>query len=610
MLNIKLISNHILLWLVVSFFLYLSIILIPNKSYANIDVLPVDEVFNINVEILDKKNIIIKAGVLSGYYLYKDKFQFIVEDKKINAIFPESKIIEDEFFGKSHIFDSSISIPLGVNTLRGDEPILTVKYQGCANIGLCYPPQIRKFQLISFNNNLDTQYKPQLITQKNNKTISNNLINSNDSFEKKQISLLSKNSNLLWVIFIFVIIGILLTFTPCTLPMLPILSSIILGKNYNYKKSFVLSSIFVLSMSFTYALLGVLFSFLGYNIQILLQQEWLLIIYSLLFLILALSMFGLYEIKIPSSVYNKLTKLNNKQKSGSFIGAFIMGIASALITGPCLTPALAAALVYVSDKELLLGFFALFSLGLGMGIPLILIATGLDKILPKSNKWLNNINTLGGFLLLGLIIYFLERGVISEEISLYLWSALFISFAITILVINRFNFKKIYLAIVNLLAIIIFIYGLSVSYATINGNDNLYTWELFLQDKNDQKINNKNLKFITKNSLEDLNNKIAANKNKIIMINFDAKWCVICRINKKTIFANIEVQKQLADVILLKVDMTDVDDNILKITKKFNVIAPPVYIFFKGGKLIRDFTMIGQLNKKDFLKVVSNIKSL
>ena len=351
-----------------------------------------DEAFQVSLEKDYSNHLLINFKVADGYYLYKDKIKIHVNGKEIFDLeFPEPKIKEDEFFGKSEIFEESFFI-----TIYGKDKInsLNVIYQGCADRGLCYPPIKKDLFLNSINKTNETYL---------------NKVSEQDKIYGKLLS-----NNIFANIILFIGFGLLLSFTPCVLPMVPILSSLILRfDNKNFNKPFLLSLNYVLGLCTVYLIIGLFVGYSAdlYNIQGAFQDPFYLIIFSLILIILSFSMFGFYEIKIPNSFQKWVSNLSNKYNKGGYSGSYIMGFLSSLIVGPCVAPPLAGMFIYITSENpgsLITGFLFL-SLGVGMGIPLLVYGTFVGKFVPKSGKWMKYINYLIGILLLFVALTFVDR---------------------------------------------------------------------------------------------------------------------------------------------------------------------------------------------------------
>jgi thiol:disulfide interchange protein DsbD len=361
----------------------------------------------------------VRFRIAPGHYLYRDKIQFSLEPGRItlgSPQFPAGQIKEDPTFGRTEIYrgETAIRIPLTFSPQAGESVTLAVTFQGCADAGLCYPPKTLKVPLsfpLSFG---ETERKKGPIAQLKEK--SDKPSNPSSSLQEEgssggEIAHLFKSQNIFWIILSFLGFGLLLSLTPCVFPMIPILSGIILtqGRGLSKKRSFFLSLTYVLGMALTYTAAGMAAALSGSFISGALQNPWVLVVFAVVFILLALSMFGLYELEIPSIIQSKLMGVSNKGELGGFLGVFFMGLLSALIIGPCVTAPLAGALLFIGQTHnIWLGGAALFSLSLGMGIPLLILGTSAGALLPKAGKWMQGVKFFFGFLLLALAFWTLS----------------------------------------------------------------------------------------------------------------------------------------------------------------------------------------------------------
>jgi len=475
-----------------------------------------------------------------GVHIYKDKFKVFVNNKEIKLSLPKAKkdiFGSDAYFGKFKVF-----IPIKEGEVK-------VKYEGCS-LEVCYAPQTKIYHL--------TPSKSETKTDK--------------------ISNLLKNSSLLTILGSFFIFGVLLSLTPCVFPMIPILSGLLVKVGHHNK--FLVSFVYVLSMSITYTIAGVLAGFFGANIQALFQNPYVIISFSLIFVILALSMFGFFEIGLPAFLQTKLTKESNEaSKKGGFLGVAIMGFLSALIVGPCVAPPLAGALIYISQTgDAFLGGVALFIMSIGMGLPLLIMGVGAHKIIPKAGSWMIVVNKIFGVIMLGIAIWFLDR-ILPSNIIYILWAILAIGVGLYLKPFKEIqNYKD---TIIKTLAFILLVFGSSMIFKVINPPQEIKKENLW------QKVDNLN-------ELE----KIIKNNQKVI-VDFTAKWCVACKEYDETTFKDKEVLNEFKKYTLIKVNITNQKE---KITKKFEIAGPPTILVFENGKLKQK--IVGYRNKDEFLKAI------
>ena len=373
--------------------------------------LQVHDAFPLTVVAIDDRTVVINWLIKEDYYLYKDKISFVVNGAKIASInFPEAKLKNDEFFGEVRVYEKPIEILVTLSEIQNDALTLNIGYQGCWSGGVCYPPQNDLIK-VSLSGTETVQSQP-------TESINTEELKARELFQQGGLALF----------FGALLAGLALSWTPCVYPMIPILSGIIIGQKQTPStiKAFLMSLTFVLSMSLAYGLIGATAGYFGagINLQAIMQTPWILVVFSLIFIFLAFSMFGFYDIQLPIKLQNKLTQLSNKQSGGEFVGVSIMGFLSALIVGPCVTPFLATALSYViAGGSAIKGGISLFAMGLGMGIPILIICGWGVNTLPKAGPWMNTIKNIFGFLMIAVALYLLDR-ILNPIASLVLWASL------------------------------------------------------------------------------------------------------------------------------------------------------------------------------------------
>jgi len=369
--------------------------------------LPVDKAFAFSVYVDQNNQVVLEWNIAPGYYLYRNKLKFTPTSRNhmdIGSIqLPVGQPRHDMLHGDYQAYTGSLKIPLVSLQSKKGVLDLTIAWQGCSSAGFCYTP-IKK----SLKVDLSAIAMPQNLSQYV-QTASDTL---KPAESDDYLSEFFKGRHFPVIIFSFLGLGLLLAFTPCVLPMVPILSGIIVGQSRqkNKKKSFFLSLAYVAGMSITYAIAGVVIALIGSNIQAQLQQPWIIILFSGVFVLLALSLFGFYELQLPSRFRQKITALSNKQSGGTYVGVFLMGCLSTLIVSPCVSAPLVGVLAYIGQTgDVLLGALALWALGIGMGIPLLLIGISADRLLPKAGLWMTWVEKIFGFVMLGVAIWMLSR---------------------------------------------------------------------------------------------------------------------------------------------------------------------------------------------------------
>jgi thiol:disulfide interchange protein DsbD len=378
--------------------------------------LPAEQAFVFSTRLERPDLLLAEWHIAPGYYLYSKRLHITVNPEGTADIaYPQGDFKYAEELGRYEVFSGNLSIPIQFKK-NASMVNLSIAYQGCSEDGFCYPPIHKNIRLDLTSGNVSQQSNSELPTLLTNQ-------------QEVQNALQSQHIGVL--LLLFVGLGLLLAFTPCVLPMIPILTSIIVGqKNSSTKKAFLLSFIYVMGMAITYSVAGILVASLGNSLQIWLQNPWVIGVTSGLFLLLALSLFGLYDITLPRHWHHRVSSVSNKQKSGTYVGVFCMGVLSTLIVSPCVTAPLVGVLMYIAQTgDHILGASALFALGIGMGIPLMLIGLSAGKWLPKSGPWMEAVKKVFGLLMLGMAIWMLSR-ILSSTVTVILWGVLLIILAL------------------------------------------------------------------------------------------------------------------------------------------------------------------------------------
>ncbi|MBD1584267.1 protein-disulfide reductase DsbD [Pseudoalteromonas sp. S16_S37] len=558
--------------------------------------LPVKEAFKFD---FDQQGNILFTGwdIAPGYYLYKKKLEIIAKGADITVPeYAKGEEIEDEFFGRTEVYFNSFSVVSKLSNIS-DNAVVKIRYQGCAEAGLCYPPEVITIPL-----------SPLAMVEgatNANSTVSVDkaqAVNTNNDDQALSFTERLANQSLLTNLAIFFMVGVGLAFTPCVFPMFPILSSLIAGQQgLSTKKAFSLSFVYVQGMAVTYALLGLVVAALGGQVQGYIQHPAVLISFSLLFVLLAMAMFGWYEIKLPSGLMNKLTAISNQQKGGNYLGVFAMGVLSGLIASPCTTAPLSAALLYVAQSgDYFIGGITLYALSLGMGLPLLLLGTSGGKLLPKAGAWMEQVKILFGFIMLVVPLILLER-ILDFNIILWLASGLMLA---TALYLHHWQsqqstsvFKTILWGTASLLLVTSLLVGKQLIWPakTIN----------ITQQAQGVK------KFQLVEDLDALRAAIdKANDNgQIAIVDLYADWCVACKEFEKYTFFEPEVQAQFQNFSLLKLDLTQNDEKSIEIMKEFNVFGLPTMLFFnKQGDELSDLRITGFMGPAPFSSHLKKVR--
>jgi len=575
-----------------------------NNSPSN-ELLEPDDAFNFFAEVNNDQQLVLNWRIAKGYYLYQEKIAATVIQPNTISVgtisFPEGKHKTDEIFGETIVYynDVTLTVPFATPLKQATDITIEVSFQGCADIGVCYPPMNKQVTL-SFQ---PTKGSIPPTTSANN-TIS----------EQDQIAN-SLFSNTVWITCLtFLGFGVLLSFTPCVFPMIPILSGIIIGhgKDLTTRKAFYLSFSYVFASALTYAGFGILAGLFGSNLQATFQNPWILSFFSGLFVLLALSMFGLYQIQLPTTIQSKLSQLSQHQKHGSLWGSAIMGVLSTLIVGPCVAAPLAGVLIYIGQTgDAILGGFALFSLGIGMGIPLLIIGVSAGKLLPKAGHWMEPIKYFFGVMLLAVAIWLVER-ILPASIILVLWSGLLIVSAIYLKAVERLpenanGWHKLSKGI----GAILLIYGIILMVGAASGGSNPLKPLANFSTNQKHTVQQHPLSFKKIKNSADLNSalQLAAQNKQFAMLDFYADWCVSCKEMEAFTFTDSSVQGALKNVMLLQADVTQNDNEDRLLLNKFSLIGPPAILFFDTNSTeLKQNRVIGYMGPNDFLTRLKTLK--
>lgn len=552
-------------------------------SFVFGDILSPRDAFKVNIT-SDSNWIKVDFDIAKDVYVYKNKINFKIDNNDINNFidFPKaSKHGEnDVYLGMTSIF-----IPKGIAFGYGkDELKFEISFQGCAQDGFCYQPILEIFDL-NLKTNQITKAKQ---TEENFAKSKEDKIAS--SFEDENIFL---------VLLSFFGYGVLLSLTPCIFPMIPILASIIVakaGSKPSAKSGFFISLVYVLSMSFTYAVAGVLAALFGSSVQGFLQIPSVIIISALIFVALALANFGFFEFQVPAKFQGLIDQ--KAKSSKGLLGVVLMGVLGALVVGPCVAAPLAGALLYIAQSgDIILGGLALFIMSLGMGVLLLLVGVS-SKILPKPGFWMDEVRKIFGFLMLAMAVWLLGR-ILDEDVVLLLYGILLIYASVYF---GAFDEAKTgALKFIKASGILFFIFGLVL---ILNFSFSKFDFKFSSNYKLSSFAKN-NLDFEDVSSLEELNNKII-NSSKPIMLDFTASWCENCKVFQKDVLQDEEVKNKLNNFKLLKVDLSDNSKNKREIMKEFNIFGPPAIIFFQKGNLKYNNKVVGIINKENFINMLEN----
>lgn len=559
--------------------------------------LPVDEAFRIQpgeIVVADGATALkLRWDIADGYYLYRHRFEFTVTEPAGLSLgeveLPEGKHKIDEYFGEIQAYYHGVEARLPMLSAPIPDRIrVSVRYQGCADKGLCYPPQNREidFELAATDDASLSFDESKAPTSQDRQP------------EQDRLAGLIGGGNWLSIIGQFYLLGLLLAFTPCVLPMVPILSGVIVGldKQRSAGLAFMLSLSYVLAMAFAYALFGAIAGLFGHNLQAAMQAPAVLISFSALFVALSLSMFGVYKLQLPSSLQTRLSEISSKQKGGTLIGAALMGFFAALIVGPCVAPPLAGALLYIGQTgDPVGGGMALFSMGLGMGTPLLALGTLEGRFLPKAGAWMTRINHLFGFLLLGVAVWLLSR-IASPLLIMLMWGALTLGLGVYLGALSRSE-RTGWQQLEQTVGLLALVYGVLILVgASLGGTDPLRP---LVHTKTGSQALHAGVQFNRIKSHADLQAALASS-DKPVMLDFYADWCVACKDMESKVFTDPAVANLMSQMHLLQADVTANDATDQALMRRLGVIGPPTMIFYQNGTEHTTSRLVGELTASDF----------
>ncbi|VVN03279.1 Thiol:disulfide interchange protein DsbD [Pseudomonas fluorescens] len=542
------------------------------------DFLAVDKAFTFTSERLESGETQLYWQIADGYYLYQQRLKFDGLSKDHTPALPTGESHSDEFFGEQQVYRQGLELKIPA----GATGQIKVGFQGCADAGLCYPPQTKIVELGGMPG-------ASTVAQAPDEALASGL----------------QQRALGWSLLVFFGLGLLLAFTPCTLPMLPILAGLVVGSGASPKRGFALASSYVVSMALVYAGLGVLAALLGANLQALLQNPWLLGTFAAVFVLLALPMFGFFELQLPVAVRDRLENVSRGQRGGSLIGAGVLGAVSGLLVGPCMTAPLAGALLYIAQSgNALHGGLILFAMGIGMGVPLLLLVTVGNRFLPKPGAWMNLLKGVFGFLFLATALL-MVRPLLDESLWIGLCGALLL-----IAAYSAWKQSEGFGRVAHLFGASALLMGLWGSLLMIGAAGG--SGELFqpLQVFNASKASTLTRPvghdaFTTIKDPAALQKELDAAKaqGQWVLLDYYADWCVSCKVMEKQVFAKPEVLDALSEVRLLRLDVTA--DNVAsrELLSRFKVPGPPSFLWLGAdGEERRSKRITGEVDAKTFLQ--------
>ena len=558
--------------------------------------LPVDEAFQFSAAKSDnQENVIVNWSIAEGYYLYQEKISVKLNQAETSSfdvptfsISPED--YNDPYFGLMKIFKKPVqAIFKASHPPLKAEDVVEIAYQGCTS-GFCYPPEVKEIKVA------DLPVAQIANTEKTSEK--STALSAQPKAEQDRLAESLFNNK--YAVFGFFLLGLGLAFTPCVLPMLPLLSAIVIGQNQrpNMWRAFALSFVYVQGMALTYTLLGLIVAAIGLPFQVALQHPYVMIGLSIIFVLLALSMFGVFTLQLPSSLQTKLSLLSQQQKAGAFGGVFLMGMIAGLVASPCTSAPLSGALLYVAQSgDLFTGAITLYLLALGMGVPLILITLFGNKILPKSGMWMETVKKLFGFVMLALPVFLISR-ILPDEWTPRLWAMLGTAFFIWFAFQMPKNGTGWVFRILFLVAAMISVKPLQ-------------TW-VWGETSTPSAVENKvvsHVEFKKVKSEAELQQALSENNKSLVMLDLYADWCVACKEFEKETFSDPSVQKAFGDMLLLQVDMTKNSEENRALMTKYKVLGLPTILFFnRDGKEIEGSRVNGFMPPVEFLQWIQKIR--
>lgn len=557
--------------------------------------LPVDDAFQFSAaKSENQENVIVNWSIAEGYYLYQEKISVKLNHEETSSfdmptfsISPED--YNDPYFGLMKIFKKPVqAIFKASHPPLKAEDVVEIAYQGCTS-GFCYPPEVKEIKVADL--------PIAQITNTEKTSEKSTALSAQPKAEQDRLAESLFNSK--YAVFGFFLLGLGLAFTPCVLPMLPLLSAIVIGQNQrpNMWRAFALSFVYVQGMALTYTLLGLIVAAIGLPFQVALQHPYVMIGLSIIFVLLALSMFGVFTLQLPSSLQTKLSLLSQQQKAGAFGGVFLMGMIAGLVASPCTSAPLSGALLYVAQSgDLFTGAITLYLLALGMGVPLILITLFGNKILPKSGMWMETVKKLFGFVMLALPVFLISR-ILPDEWTPRLWAMLGTAFFIWFAFQMPKNGTGWVFRILFLVAAMISVKPLQA-----------WVWG---EGSVPSAVENKAVSHVefkkVKNEAE-LQQALVENNKPLVMLDLYADWCVACKEFEKETFSDSSVQKAFGDMLLLQVDMTKNSEENRALMTKYKVLGLPTILFFnRDGKEIEGSRVNGFMPPVEFLQWIKKI---
>lgn len=569
--------------------------------------LPVDQAFKVQARMPDAQTVVVRFVPAESYYLYRDKTTFAVDAANKAAIesvqLPRGEMKKDPNFGDTEVFHQAFQGVVRLKKPADGAFTITVGYQGCSEKGLCYPPEKKAFPLAfaaGASRTATPASEAAAVSPASTRT---------DLADDSRIVSLLGSGNFLLIIASFLGFGLLLSLTPCMWPMIPILSGIIAGQGERMTRGrgLALSAAYVLGMALAYAIAGVAAGVTGTLLSGALQNPWILGSFALVFVVLAFSMFGFYELQLPTALQSKLSTTSNRLRGGTLSGVFLMGVLSAVIVGPCVAAPLAGALLYISQsRDMVLGGSALFAMAIGMGLPLLVIGASAGALLPKAGAWMQSVKNLFGVLLLAAAIWIISP-VIPAAAHMLLWAALLIVAAIFLRAIDALppgasGFRKLWKGV----GVIALLLGIALLAGVLTGGRDILRPLSGLRLGGGADVS-PHTPFVRVGSLAELDAAVAG-AGRPVMLDFYADWCVSCKEMERFTFSDEGVRKRLGGMLLLQADVTANTANDKALLARFGLFGPPGIIFFdREGTELKDTRVIGFQSADRFAQVLDSV---
>jgi len=573
-----------------------------------------DEAFMPDAKLNDKMQIEATLNIAKDIYLYEDQMKLEVKEGSGISILkidgPKSVDHHgDMAFLKSPSFIVSLKKDPSISGTKTIE--FKFSYQGCSEQGLCYEPlsEVYNFDIDTSKLEVSSESTALKKLDVNKLETKKEEVKAPKKQEKSETDAIAdtiKSGNIFIILLTFLGFGLLLALTPCVFPMIPIISGVIIsqGNGITTRKALALSLVYVFAMAVAYTIAGVLAGLFGANLQAALQTPWVIYSFAGVFVALAMSMFGFYELKVPDAI---VAKVSASSHQSGYIGVAVMGFLSALIVGPCVAAPLAGALVYIGQTgDAVLGGMALFSMSIGMGVPLIIVGVSAGKFMPKPGAWMTMVSAVFGIMMLGVAVWMLER-IVDSYVTMLLYSMLGIGFAIYLGVFDKEShvFKR-------SIAVITFIYSVALFIGALGGSTSMLKPLSFLKPQVVSSVSveqsNNHAKFIKVTTIKELDAVLAKNKGKKIMLDFYADWCASCKELEEVTFVDSGVIAKMNEFVLVKADVTTNEAEQKELSKKYGVFGPPVLIFFdEDSNVLGSKTVVGFIEPDEFLAHLNTI---